>query len=423
MLKLLKMSFLNLFRYKSRSIITLAAIGISVFFAILVDAFLLGIQNQSNINLITYETAETVVYAEGYLEKKESYPSDLYIDAQTRAEIEKALNDNDILYSPRFKGLSELVFYDEEKGFEGTLNAELYGIDTVLDSKIFALQDAVEEGVWLSESDLDEAIVVGNTLAAKLGLEIGSHISVQGTGNGGFSEVIDACVVGIIKTEDVVVNSYFVFMKLPTLDEYFALDSSVSVFEVSDGKPGIASSRFRSRIQKILSGIEGIEIWDWEQDNPKLVAVMKGDQGSSYVILLFLFIIAAAGIANIMTMSIMERRKECAMLRAEGFTKASIIALFMVEGMILGVFGSIVGAITGALVNYPLTTKGVDLTPFIGEIDLEIGYRISLLIRTMWSAKTFIGIPLLAIAMTLIATFFSVLKAAHGEIAAMTTKI
>ncbi len=423
MLKLIKMSFLNLFRYKSRSIITLIAISVSVFLSIIVDAFLMGLQNQSNINLINYESAEVVVYADGYLEKKESYPSDIFIEAETRAKIEKAFEESNTLYSPRFKGLSELVYYDEEEDFEGILNAELYGIDCNLDSQVFALPQTVEEGVWLSESDLDEAIVVGSNLAHKLGLKVGSYVSVQATGNGGFAEVIDACVVGIIKTEDIVVNSGFVFMKLSTLDQYLALEGSVSVIEVSDGDPGVASSRFKNEINKILSGIEGIEIWDWQEDNPKVVAIMKGDQGTTYVVLFFLFIIASAGIANIMAMSIMERRKECAMLRAIGFTKSSITMLFMLEGLILGLLGSFIGAVLGVIVNFPLATKGLDLTPLLRDVDFNIGYRISLRIRTLWSVKTFIGIPMIAIIMTLVATFFSVRKAGSGEITQSMTKI
>ncbi len=423
MLKLIKMSFLNLFRYKSRSVITLVAIFVSVFISIIVDAFIMGLQNQSNINLINFETAEVVVYADGYYEKKERYPSDIFIDAETRQRIEKTLEENNILYSPRFRGLSEIIYYDDEEDFEGSLNAELYGIDCNRDSKVFALPETIEEGVWLSESDLEDAIVVGSALAYKLGIEVGSYVTVQATGNGGFAEVLDACVVGIFKTEDVVVNSGFVFMKLSTLDEYLALDGAVSVIEVSDGNPGVASSRFGNRIDAVLSDIDGIEVLDWQEDNPMIVAMIRGYQGKAFVILLFLFIIASAGIANIMAMSVMERRKECAMLRAVGFSKGSITMLFLFEGLILSLLGSIIGSALGAVVNFPLALNGLDLTPLLGDVDLNMGFRISLRIRSIWSVKTFIEYPVLAIFMTLTSTLISVRKAGSGEIALSMTKI
>lgn len=70
MLTMITMAWKNIFRYKNRTILTITAIAISVFIAIVIDALLMGIFNQSNLNMVNYEASEVVVYANGYFEEK-----------------------------------------------------------------------------------------------------------------------------------------------------------------------------------------------------------------------------------------------------------------------------------------------------------------------------------------------------------------
>lgn len=73
MLTLLTMSFKNIFRYKTRSIITILAIIVSVCISIVIDGLLRGIGDQSTVNLIAYESAEATLFRQGYLEKQAEF--------------------------------------------------------------------------------------------------------------------------------------------------------------------------------------------------------------------------------------------------------------------------------------------------------------------------------------------------------------
>ncbi|MFA6689801.1 MAG: ABC transporter permease [Sphaerochaetaceae bacterium] len=419
MLTLLTMSFKNIFRYKTRSIITILAIIVSVCISIVIDGLLRGIGDQSTVNLIAYESAEATLFRQGYLEKQAEFPTDLTIDRDELQAIAPILAEQGTPFSPRYKTAVELIYYDPENDIDGYVNAVLVGLDPQLDASVFDLPDSVDEGRWL-EMD-DEGIVVGASIAKNLNLHIGSFLTLEGKGKAGFVETFDAQVVGIATTGNPAVNMSQVFMTLDALDAYLALDGSVTEIAVSDGKVGVSGLGFADRVQKSLAVVPrlaDVEVCDWKTVNADLVAVMNGDKGSSYLILIFLFIIAAAGITNTMIMAVMERRKECAMLRAMGFSRYEVNWLFVLEGAMTGCLGALSGALIGAAVNYPLARYGIDLTSMVSS-DMDMGYRVSLIMRSGWYLQSFVGIPSVAVFLAAFSSFIPVARSGRSEIAAL----
>lgn len=421
MLSLFKMAWRNIFRYGSRTAVTIVAIAISVFVAILVDAVIMGIMTQSNLNMVNYEASEVVVYPDGYFGEKDKFPSDIVIDSSTRDMVENTLDSKGIIYAPRYRTTAELVFYDEDKDFEGVLETILYGVDPIRDSQVFLLKDSLESGIWVEEGD--DSIVVGSTIASKLGLEVGDLVSLQCEGMGGFAQSFDVLVKGIVNTEDYEVNSTMLYMPLDQLDAYLGLEGGVNLYAVSDGiMSSMAGSSFVSKVKKALDGIVGIEVYGFEEDNEGYMAIVNGDVGSSYMILFFLFIIAGAGIVNTMVMSVMERRKETAMMRSMGFSSGSIKLLFVLEGLVIGLIGAAVGLVLASVVNYPLAKIGLDFTSYV-DGDLDFGYRVSFVFRSVWSVHSFVAIPLIGIALTVVSSYVPVSKIGRGEISDMLRKV
>ena len=421
MLSLFKMAWRNIFRYGNRTAVTIVAIAISVFVAILVDAVIMGIMTQSNLNMVNYEASEVVVYPDGYFEEKDKFPSDIVIDSSARDMVENTLDSKGIIYAPRYRTTAELVFYDEDKDFEGVLETILYGVDPVRDSQVFLLKDSLESGSWVEEGD--DSIVVGSTIASKLGLEVGDLVSLQCEGMGGFAQSFDVLVKGIVNTEDYEVNSTMLYMPLDQLDAYLELEGGVNLYAVSDGiMSSMAGSSFVSKVKKALDGIVGIEVYGFEEDNEGYMAIVNGDVGSSYMILFFLFIIAGAGIVNTMVMSVMERRKETAMMRSMGFSSGSIKLLFVLEGLVIGLIGAAVGLVLASVVNYPLAKIGLDFTSYV-DGDLDFGYRVSFVFRSVWSVHSFVAIPLIGIALTVVSSYIPVSKIGRGEISDMLRKV
>lgn len=415
---LLALAWRNLSRYKARTAMTIFAVFLSVAVSVSVDGFMRGIGSLSEINLVTFESSEVIIFPSGAYERRDELPMDILIEEGTKEETLKLLSDNGIAASTRVKTLSDLISYDEE-GNEWSLSVILTGIDREADAKVYDLPSSIIEGRWLEDGD--EGIVLSEPIARKLGLETGSLVTVECAGREGFRETFDAEVQGIYLTDNTRLNLTTCYMSLPLLDGLLALSGAVSEISVSDSKVSIAAPSFCSEVGNIIKSVPGVEAHDWRETHEDLVTIANGDKGSSYLILFFLFIMAAAGIMNTMLMAVMERRRECAMLRAVGFSQHMINALFVLEGLICGVAGSVLGIIVAAAVTYPLARYGFDVSGLVPP-DFDMGYRVALVLRSGWFLSSFVIIPLIAVALTAVSSYIPVRRAGKREIAELLRK-
>ena len=413
MLRNLSLALRNLARYKTRTAITVIAVLVSVLVSTVVDGFIRGIFNMSTYNLLSYESAEVTIYENGYFEKRNEYPSDHLISASELHEAEERLERAGIRYSPRYKTAADIIFYKEEEDSEFDLNALLVGLDPEKDSRVFRLSSSVSEGSWLERGA--DGIVIGSRIAEKLGLSVGSLVTLSTTGRGGFAETLDEEVIGILNSENPAVNGSEVFMSLDVLDDYLFLDGAVSEISVTDGRASDPSPAVQKRTSRILEN-STLEAYYYEAVNDDLMAIMNGDKGSSYLILIFLFIIAASGISNTMIMAALERQKESAMLRSLGFSRRNITSMFVLEGVIAGAIGAIIGTAAAAAVLYPLSRNGIDITAWVSS-DADFGYRVPLVLRSGMYWQSFLIIPSLAVILSGLSAFFPVFRSGREEIA------
>lgn len=395
----LHLALRNLNRYKTRTLVTVLAVFVSVLISIVVDGFLRGVFNLSTYNLLSYESSEATIYSDGYFEKRNEYPSENLIEKSERDAISSLLDNSGYLYAPRYKTGATLLFYNESEDIEIELNAILVGLDLEKDGSVYSLSKFVRGGEWLT--DKKEGIVLGEKVAEKLGVKTGDSITVELSGRDGFKEVLDEEIVGIVNTENPAVNSSEVFMSLDVLDDYLYLDGAVSEIDVSDGSSLVAKRNFVRQLNKILPS--KTKAYYYEDVNSDLMAIMTGDMGGCYFVLIFLFVIAAIGISNTIIMALMERQKETAMMLTLGFSHKDISFDFVLEGLLSGLIGAVIGLLIGLFILIPLSKSGIDISSLVGS-DMDYGYRVPLLIRPGVYFESFIIIPLLAL-------FFSVLSA------------
>ncbi len=412
MLNGIKLSLRNLARYRTRTAITIIAVLVSVLVSTIVDGFVRGISNVSTLNLLLYESSEVSVYKKGYFEKREEYNNDHLINADELKSASKLFEKEKLPYAPRFKAAADIIYYSEDEDAEFDINAVIVGVDEEKDKDVFEVYKSISDGEWLGNY---EGVVVGSKIAEKLKLSVGSLITISTTGAEGFMETFEEEVIGIVNTEDPVVNSSQIFMRLSDLDDYLLLDGAVSEIEVSDGKVAVATASFAKRASSLLANTE-LEAYYYQDVNDGLMAVMNGDKGGTYIVLIFLFIIAIAGISNTMIMAALERQKESAMLRALGFSRGSVVSLFVYEGIITGVIGAAIGILLSVIVLYPMSRFGIDFTGLFTE-DIDYGYRMPLIIRPGLYWQTFVIVPLLAIVLSALSAFIPVSRMGREEIA------
>lgn len=98
----------------------------------------------------------------------------------------------------------------------------------------------------------------------------------------------------------------------------------------------------------------GFTVKDWSQENAPLFSSLQLEKFTYFVVLLLIVLVAAFNIIATLVMVVMERRKEIAILRAMGARAASVAAIFLTEGALLGVVGTVLGTSTGFVSSWAI---------------------------------------------------------------------
>ncbi len=109
--------------------------------------------------------------------------------------------------------------------------------------------------------------------------------------------------------------------------------------------------------------------WTAIGDYGRLMQIEEKIFNVLFVIVLFL---GAFIITNIMTMVVLERRKEIGILKSMGFANAEVLVLFLWEGIFLGIWGSLIGGSLGFLLNVVLHFKGVDFSSYFKSLEFPL---------------------------------------------------
>jgi ABC-type lipoprotein release transport system permease subunit len=403
----IEMSLRNVFRYRRRSMITAAAIAFGVMCTIAIDGMLIGTERESSRNIRDYETGEIKVYPQDYFADRKTLPFDRFIEPADRKAVETALEGKQ--WTPRVNLSAELYFNEDFFAVPGSIQAALTAVDPERDGEVLRIAGKVDEGRWLRKGDT--GIVIGSWLAEDIGAKPGYVITVECKGRGGFYQTFDAEIIGVVTTENPVVNRNGVFMDIDAADELLALDGAVTEYVA---RAGIGKDTDKT-IATIRNAAPGVDPRSWEEVAYDEILLTKAKSSGSKIYIFFIFIIAAVGISNTMLMAVMERKNEIGMLRALGYGNFSIRWQFLLEGFWIGLIGSAMGLVGGLLANVYMVAYGVDVSFMLRDMDM--GYRITGIMRSAWNVPGIIASIVGAIAISTFVAWFPSGKMLKKEVA------
>ncbi len=124
-------------------------------------------------------------------------------------------------------------------------------------------------------------------------------------------------------------------------------------------------------IASALSDNSGLSVKSWTaiSDMASMIAM---SEGIFLVMELFIALLGAFIIANIMMMVVLERRREIGILMSMGMEKPRLLGLFLCEGTLLGTIGSVAGALAGTFLTLWLSKAGVDMTGLSAGTDFQM---------------------------------------------------
>jgi lipoprotein-releasing system permease protein len=276
--------------------------------------------------------------------------------------IEKLKGDEDIISSAPF--VMGQVMVSSGKRAHGVF---LRGIIPEMEAKTTEILKYIKEGNLEDLLPKDEipGIILGKELASSIGVFKGDIITLLSPVGeigplGMLPKVKKFRVAAIFEVGMFEYDLNLVLTDIRSAQEFFGMKKDITGIELrlSDiYKAPIV----RERIQKRL----GFPLYarDWMQMNRNLFSALKLEKFAMFIILILIILVASFNIVSTLIMNVIEKKREIAILKAMGATDKGIMYIFMLQGLLIGILGTLIGITGGYLLNYILNTYQIIKLP------------------------------------------------------------
>jgi lipoprotein-releasing system permease protein len=195
-------------------------------------------------------------------------------------------------------------------------------------------------------------IVIGREMARNLGIFLYDTITIispvgVSTPMGMVPRMKKFIVVGIFESGFYEYDSTLAYLSLKSCQDFLQMGDTVTGIDIKVDDIYKADS-IASKIQSKL----GFPFWahNWMQMNKNLFSALKLEKRVMFIILSLIVIVAAFNIISALIMIVMEKNKDIAILKSMGATSGSIMKIFIYQGLIVGVIGTLSGCAAGLAV-------------------------------------------------------------------------
>ncbi|WP_444935647.1 ABC transporter permease [Microbulbifer sp. JMSA004] len=343
-----KVALLNIMRNGRRSLITLAAIVFGCTSLIIFGGFVQSMYEGMRESMIRSQLGHIQIYAKGYNQfgkaESEKY---LIADGELKKISELVENETDTLVvAPRlnFNGLLS----------DGKQSIAITGIGIDAEKEVM-LSSAIQivQGDDLFPEDIS-ATHLGEGLFNALDVQIGDYLTLLASTQDGAINAVDVQVMGVITTGVKELDDRLLRMNLPLAQELL-YTSDITRLVVLLEETELTSTSIATLASVFEQNNLNLEIKSWEElagYYHQVVGLFNGVFGFITVIVL---VIVALSISNTMLMAVMERTRELGTIRAMGGTPRQVVNLILLESVFLGLIGSLLGLLIGALAAKGIT--------------------------------------------------------------------
>ncbi len=229
----------------------------------------------------------------------------------------------------------------------------LIGVEPEQYLKIVALNEKMVAGRFrLTNTD----ILIGTELAADLGVQTSDKLRIA-TASGGN---LTLTIAGIFDLGSRGANQRNVYVLLSTAQNLTNMIGGVSTIDLKVADPFSAEDIARS-----IADETGLDALSWIKTNNQFFLGLNAQKYTSQMIRLFVGLSVAAGIASVLVVSVVQRSKEIGILRAMGGSRGQIMRVFLIQGAVVGLLGSVLGSVMATILVsvWRMLAKNPDGTP------------------------------------------------------------
>jgi ABC-type lipoprotein release transport system permease subunit len=377
MWKLVVLAARNLRRNPRRTALTLAAVGFGLGMMIVAVNLEAGQHDDLERAAVASLAGDLVLHAQGYRADPESHRT---VGQVAALQHDLAAAFPGAVLTPRI-ALQGLLTSPT-----AAVGVALSGIDPAAEAVVQDLPAQVVTGHWLTDDP--KGLVIGQGVADALQIGLGDKVVFMGQYE---TEEVQSRlfrVHGIFRTGAADLDARLVWAPLAAAQALLVQPDTANqlAIHLPAGQQGAdALPRARAVVAQRLGGdASAVELLTWREALPDIAALIALDTQSNDVVRGVLGVIVSLGVLNTVLMSVLERTREFGVLLAIGMRPGRLFALVLLEGLLLGAAGGLVGVALGAALTYPLATWGLDYTEVLGQKFENGGVYVSALIRARY---------------------------------------
>ena len=235
----------------------------------------------------------------------------------------------------------------------GVRGVVLRGIDPQKEPEVTEVTKNVKSGTVQdlaapdasAQTDRKPGIIVGKELARRLGVVVGSRINVVSpvgpiSALGMTPKIRPFRVVGLFESGMYDYDASLAYISLEEAQRFFSLGRTATGIEVKVDDV-FAADAVAKRIDARLG--KGYMARDWMLLNSNLFSALRLEKTMMFLLLVLITLVASFNIVGTLTMIVTEKQREIAILKAMGATPGAIMRIFMLNGVVIGLTGTVIG--------------------------------------------------------------------------------
>jgi lipoprotein-releasing system permease protein len=283
------------------------------------------------------------------------------LQANWRELRDLALRSEEVIAAAPFIEAEASITHQGEAAF-----IAVRGIDTALESSVSEPGSATFVDLLASLGESETGVILGAGLAGQLGVRSSTQVSLLSLGKllrrrldeGQGAEVIGFADFGLYS------NHNTALMSLTAAERLFANDPGVDIrlrLRVSD------INRAGDIAAQVFSDYSELEITPWNEVQASLFDALNMEKFLTAFMLLMIVVIGAVNIISTLVMFVSDKSADIAILRTMGASQASIMIIFMVQGLVAGILGTVIGVALGLGLAGSITDVSLALEQFVNS--------------------------------------------------------
>jgi len=390
-------SWRNVWRNKTRSGVVIVAVSLGVFAGVFSMAFMRGMAYQRLDSAIKTEISHIQIHTPEF-----SDVNDIENYFTNSEEITERIKKEPSVVAVSKRIILNSIVSSAEKGS----GIRLIGIEPDKESSVTNINEKLVEGNYLETLKRSLPIAIGQKLAKKLGVKLGSKLVVGLLDVNSQPLYYQFRVSGIFKTSSGPFDEATAFVK------YSDLLSLTKMPEQSAHELAILLNNEEASTSvaaKLKAQNPDLFVQEWFEVLPELGYMTEAMDLYMYIFILIILLALGFGIVNTMLMVVLERVKELGMLMAVGMNKIRVFSMIMLETVFLSLTGGIIGVALGAGFSKFFEKRGIDLSGLYKEGLESMGWEA--IVYTEIHLEMIITVTVLVILTGIIASVYPALKA------------